>query len=157
MEAWRKAETRVQGWLERRGIRAKKARARSPFDLRTSAGVRIEVKYCPFKERPISKGTKAVGYWKANIHRHGVKDESAVDFYALVLAPDTLGLIGKAPVILFIPAPLRTKTVHISVRLLLGKYAKYIGAWQEIYYADLRKITGRDAQWALGVAEVLGK
>ena len=45
---WRKAETRVQSWLNRRGVRTRHSK-RGPYDLITMNGVRIEVKHCPFK------------------------------------------------------------------------------------------------------------
>jgi hypothetical protein len=60
----------------------------------------------------------------------------------LVLEPDTAGFIGRATVVLVIPAPLRCKTLKITGRLLLTTYAPYINKWQMIMKADFDRLTG---------------
>lgn len=60
-----------------------------------------------------------------NIHRHGIVDESQVDFYVFRLDGQPVYFFGKAAIYLIIPAPLNMKTAVISPRSLLNHWSKF--------------------------------
>lgn len=101
-------------WLVKFIPDASQAPFRAKYDILAN-GKRIEAKQSEF-----GSGRKQA--WFFNIHRHGVVEESQVDFYILRLeaAP-----IFKAAIHLVLPAPIGRPTIVISLRSLLVRYGKY--------------------------------
>lgn len=93
--------------LKRHGFNCQHMGVYNPFDVLVDGKIRIEVK---------SASMNRHGEWKFNIHRHGVLDESEVDFYVFRLDgiphhPNGAHLMAKAP--------LGTKVFRVSIRSLL--------------------------------------
>jgi hypothetical protein len=108
------AEDKVYDLLRSNGIKVIRSNYKSPYDY-LYEGKRIELKH--------SKGTMRLDghtIWKFNIHRHGVLDESQVDFYIFRLenVPEFSYAIH-----LVIPAPLGSATLEITLRSLITQYA----------------------------------
>lgn len=130
-KVWYQAQVRVRQWLKLKGINTEHASYYAPFDLYTSRGTRIEVKYAPFSVRPkpmALNGEQAA--WWFNIHRHGKLDCSAVDFYILRCdgSPEleTVGLNAAFHVI--IKSPIEKKTLCLSLRTILRDYGSNVDA-----------------------------
>lgn len=81
-------------------------------------GLRVEVKQCS-----LSSGK----WWKINLHRHGILDESTVDAYLLLL--NGVPGCGAMALYIVIPAPQNVKGLAISFSSLLGKWRDNIEAW----------------------------
>lgn len=122
-QAWYDAQARVRNWLRIcHGIHCISAGYYAPFDLLTSDGIRIEVKYSPYRDLGGRKlGKKA---WVFNIHRHGLVAEGQVDAYVLRCARAPEVGIGAA-IHLILPAPVRKATICITPRSLLTRYAQF--------------------------------
>lgn len=115
----RKAETKVATLLGKMGCSVKACSYDHPFDLMVN-GRRVEVKAAMPSLR---EGKYQYTVWHFNLHRHGVLSESLVDFYVLRLdgVPDF-----KAAIHLVIPAPVKRKTISITLRSLIMKYAQHV-------------------------------
>jgi hypothetical protein len=129
--AWRRAEQQVKTWLKYRGIDSTAARYKDAYDLLTDNGQTIEVKYSAFI-------TKADGWqgWALNPHRHNILDETEVDWYVGVLGGDPSGVFGKYPINLVIPAPIEIKSLQISPRSLVSRWAGYVNNWRGLVAAE---------------------
>lgn len=97
--------------LYQRGVRVQTALYKDKYDLLLNGRIRIEVK----TGKP--RWVKGVPTWCFNIHRHGVLDESAVDFYVLRLEGvpyfrNAIHLLRKAPI--------GAKSVVVSLGSLLA-------------------------------------
>jgi hypothetical protein len=102
----------------------------SPFDILVEGVARVEVKVARYGRR---RRTMQAVNWQANIHRHNVVSNGTVDFFVVHLpAIKTLGF--RSGIQLVIPGEdLRdVKTVSISARSLITRYAKYFGRWNDI-------------------------
>ena len=139
-EAGCRAELAVMQWLRSEGIKVKRAAYYAPFDLFTSVGSRIEVKYS--KPQWISNGKYRMLGWRFNLHRHGErKAGSEVDVYIFYLSMDHASLkqLGcDASVYLIIPAKDvdGVLTAAVSVRSMMTRYAKYFNNFQAITDSD---------------------
>jgi len=130
---WEKAERDVQSWLLRYGVKSTHQPHGTPIDILTEAGLGIEVKFASF--RTIDKKRKQRG-WAFNLHRHNHLNESAVDFYCLVLGPDREGFLRKTFTVLVLPAPVGQRTLAISPRSLLMKFGGRLNDWKSIADAE---------------------
>ena len=130
--AWQRAETKVQNQLRYRGVDSTRQSFASEYDLLTAGGQRVEVKYASF--RRLTKDGR-MG-WKINFHRHGVLNESDVNWYVTVLDADSVRLFGKAVLSLVIPAPIQKTTIQISPRSLVSRWAGFVNNWQPILAAE---------------------
>ena len=83
-------------------------------------GLRVEV-----KQSSLSSGK----WWKINLHRHGVLDESDVDAYLLLLN-GVPGVVGGMALYLVIPAPQNVKGLAISFSSLMRQWRDNIEAWK---------------------------
>jgi len=83
-------------------------------------GLRVEV-----KQSSLSSGK----WWKVNLHRHGVLDESDVDAYLLLLN-GVPGVAGGMSLYLIIPAPQNVKGLAISFSSLMRQWRDNIEAWK---------------------------
>jgi hypothetical protein len=121
---WSKASIKVRAWLNAHGIKAYAAGYHDAFDFRTEYGDNVEVKWCALIKS--AKGRVAEWKWQFNIHRHGVLDESQVDFYVLRCEPGPAKeFLGENAFHLVIPAPLGVKVMVITPRSLLTRHAKF--------------------------------
>ena len=83
-------------------------------------GHRVEIKTANVRKDKHGNRT-----WEFSIHRHNRLNETAVDFYVLRLN-DVAEF--KACIYLVVPAPIKRKTVHISLRSLLMLWGPYVNA-----------------------------
>ena len=83
-------------------------------------GLRVEV-----KQSSLSSGK----WWKINLHRHGILDESDVDAYLLLLN-GVPGVAGGMSLYLIIPAPQNVKGLAISFSSLMRQWRDNIEAWK---------------------------
>ena len=130
--AWYDAETKVQNQLRYRGIASEHQSFASGYDLLTAGGQRVEVKYAGFRRL---KKDGRMG-WQINCHRHGVLDETNLDWYAAVLGSDPTNLFGKAVLTLIIPAPVEKFTLVISPRSLVSRWAGFVNNWGGLVEAE---------------------
>lgn len=110
----------TQSWLRSKGFSSLKTAYNCPFDLLVN-GKRVEVKES--RAQTVIEGGRQRIIWKINIHRHNKLDETQVDIYIFRLLgfPEfTSGLY------LLLKPPIRSKTVRISVRSLIQRYAVHI-------------------------------
>jgi hypothetical protein len=137
---WYAAQKQVRNWLSSGyGVRTSLASYGAPFDLFTSNGTRIEVKFSPLLERRDPRARNGKKYiWFFNIHRHGKVSEQKVDFYILMCQPTakTAAIGLETPVYLVVPAPLEKFTISISLRQLLTQWGKYSNAVQPLVAFD---------------------
>ena len=130
--AWYDAETKVQNQLRYRGVDSKRQSFASEYDLLTAGGQKIEVKYASFRRL---KTDGRMG-WQINFHRHGVLNESEVNWYAAILDADSTGLFGKAVLSLILPAPINKTTLQLSPRSLVSRWAGYVNNWSGLLKAE---------------------
>ena len=126
---WQRAEYTSAEWLKRHGIRCRVVSDghRSPWDLLSDAGQHIEVK---------SAHRTTNGRWNFSVKRHGVVDESGVDWYVCALR----GLAPKTSVYVTFKAPVNKGIISMSTRSLFTQYADNIGDWQSIARAEKRRM-----------------
>lgn len=121
-QPWYYAEVQVRMWLHKNGVDSEKQKHQCPFDLLTSNGIRIEVKYSPM--HVARDGSMS---WNFNIHRRNRMNEGHVDFY--VLRCEGIKSLGLgASFNLVVPSPINALTVNISPRNLISRWAKYFNA-----------------------------
>lgn len=114
-----KGESAVLHWLRRKVGPAVRMTRRSPWDI-AMRDLKIEVKCSEFSR----------GQWTFNIHHGGVLDESA-DFYVFRLLSCPY---WKAAIHLVIPAPIRRKTVTVTPRTLVTRWAPYVDAISQLLH-----------------------
>jgi hypothetical protein len=130
--AWRQSEISCAYALRHRGVRCKNVgHLNLPWDIVTRGGVRIDVKDSELHG----------GQWVVNLRRRGDKRKVEADFYVVALRglEGIRGVTFRLYVIL--PArPLRKKChLRWTLRSLLLRYARNIGAWEKILKEEAKR------------------
>lgn len=76
--------------------------------------------------------------WFFNIHRHGLVDESKVDFYVLRLEDVPY---CKYPIHLLLPSPIGKPTVAVSFRALVNGYGRFAEAFRRFAKTGMNPFT----------------
>lgn len=100
----------------RRGVNADK------WDILVDGRWHIEVKTAGRRD------IRGVPGWVFNIHRHGVLDESKVDFYVLRLEEVPY---SKYAIHLLLPSPLKQLTLLVTFRKFLNGFGQYAEAFHK--------------------------
>ena len=104
------SERLVMCLLRAAGRKVKRMHSLDKFDLLVDDKTRIEVKGVDCSGDPKRK-------WPVNIHRHGIVNESDVDYYIIRLC--NLDILGTYGIYLMFKAPVETSSFLISLRSLL--------------------------------------
>jgi hypothetical protein len=134
---WYKAQLSVAAWLRGQGIHCNLAGYYDPYDILCGTQ-RIEVKWASFF-RWTQHGRKHERRgWRFNIHRHGSLNETRVDLYVLRCEPgEAASILGTSSFHLVFRAPLNRKTIDITPRSLLTRYASHFNSLR--YFDGYRK------------------
>jgi hypothetical protein len=147
------AETRAQSALATMGIITRRANHRSPFDLYTERGTRIEVKQSAFRYNKFGPYTRIEGKkkhpitmrgWFFNLQRHGVMDQDNVDFYLFLCDPSPTSAQVFCTDAFYVVAvsPLDGKVECVTLDKLIKRNPRFFyQGWQIIKDFDVAKPT----------------
>lgn len=127
---WRKAEFQVTNMLRHRGVSCKSVGSQNrPYDVITKAGQRIEVKFARLSKKH---------QWHCNL----TPVQWAADWLILVLSGLPSAKCDQASLYV-VMRPVRKRAIRLTVRSLLNRFAKDVGAWKRIVRVEKRRADER--------------
>jgi hypothetical protein len=129
MPKWKRVEYLVAYNLRRKGVKVRRVgRIRSPFDLLTKSGLRIEVKAAEYKPRR--------RVWTVSIQRYGKMAEQFVDYYVFMLSMSRVFGFRHKRLYVVVPSPVKQRQVVFTLSRLLTRWKDNVDSWSQIVEAE---------------------
>ena len=131
MPNWKRVEYLVAYNLRRKGVKVRRVgKVRSPFDLLTKSGLKIEVKAAEYKPRR--------RVWTVSIQRYGKMTEQFVDYYVFMLSMSIFGRPHKRLYVI-VPSPVKQRQVVFTIHRLLTRWKDNVDGWALIVEGERLK------------------
>jgi hypothetical protein len=131
MPEWKRREYGVAYVLRKKGVRCRRVGGvRSPFDILTAGGLRLEIKSAEYKPKRKT--------WTVSLARNGRMTESKVDYYIFALSMSGFAGFRHKRLYVIVKSPVQTKQVVFTIHRLLTRWKDNVDAWSLI--ADAEKV-----------------
>lgn len=129
MPEWKRREYGVAYVLRKKGVRCQRVTtARSPFDIVTQSGLRIEVKSAQYKQKRKT--------WTVSIQRFGRMTEGEVDYYVFCLSMSGFAGFRHKRLYVIAKSPIGQKQIVFTIHRLLTRWKEQVDAWNVIVEAE---------------------